>query len=313
MILDEAQSVKNARSQVAAAVSAVAAKCRWCLSGTPLQNNVDDLFSYFRFLRYEPYGDAASFRTLIKEPIRVDPAAGFRRLQAILRAVMLRRTKQSRINGEPIVRLPPRTVVHSRRVFLPAEQKAYARLQAEYRGKMEEFAAAGTVSSNYVNLLHMLLRLRQACNHPSLVGGVRAAETDATSISNRPERADTPIRKNDTDTRVSVPTGARVAVPASAAGGGAAPAGGAARDDARRGGARPLRVLHLRRPAVRPHRRIVLRAPLLRGLRLAARLRAARRRRRRRREEGEGCFGKQSRRRTDSPPTASRAPPAGRR
>ena len=216
VILDEAQSVKNARSQVAAAVSAVAAKCRWCLSGTPLQNNVDDLFSYFRFLRYEPYGDAASFRTLIKEPIRVDPAAGFRRLQAILRAVMLRRTKQSRINGEPIVRLPPRTVVHSRRVFLPAEQKAYARLQAEYRGKMEEFAAAGTVSSNYVNLLHMLLRLRQACNHPSLVGGVRAAETDATSISNRSERADTPIRKNDTDTRVSVPTGARVAVPASA-------------------------------------------------------------------------------------------------
>ena len=220
VILDEAQSVKNARSQVAAAVSAVAAKCRWCLSGTPLQNNVDDLFSYFRFLRYEPYGDAASFRTLIKEPIRVDPAAGFRRLQAILRAVMLRRTKQSRINGEPIVRLPPRTVVHSRRVFLPAEQKAYARLQAEYRGKMEEFAAAGTVSSNYVNLLHMLLRLRQACNHQSLVGGVRAtSEADVTSSANRSSADTAPTvagSTNDTDVRVSVPAGARVAVPASA-------------------------------------------------------------------------------------------------
>lgn len=173
VILDEAQSVKNARSQVAAAVSAVSAKCRWCLSGTPLQNNVDDLFSYFRFLRYDPYDNSSSFRTLIKEPIRVDPVAGFRRLQHILRAVMLRRTKQSKINGQPIVRLPPRTVVHSQRTFLPAEQTAYAKLQLEYRGKMEEFAAAGTVSSNYVNLLHMLLRLRQACNHPSLVGGVR--------------------------------------------------------------------------------------------------------------------------------------------
>ena len=219
VILDEAQSVKNARSQVAAAVSAVAAKCRWCLSGTPLQNNVDDLFSYFRFLRYEPYGDAASFRTLIKEPIRVDPAAGFRRLQAILRAVMLRRTKQSRINGEPIVRLPPRTVVHSRRVFLPAEQKAYARLQAEYRGKMEEYAAAGTVSSNYVNLLHMLLRLRQACNHPSLVGGsaARAAEArpgaDGTA---KPSAGRSGTPSEDARVRLSIPADARVKATAAA-------------------------------------------------------------------------------------------------
>jgi len=179
VVLDEAQSVKNARSQVAAAVSAVEAKCRWCLSGTPLQNNVDDLFSYFRFLRYDPYDNASAFRTLIKEPIRLDPVVGFRRLQHVLRAVMLRRTKQSKINGAPIVRLPPRTVVHSRRVFLPDEQTAYAKLQAEYRAKMNEFALAGTVSSNYVNLLHMLLRLRQACNHPSLVGGVRPMLTVA--------------------------------------------------------------------------------------------------------------------------------------
>ena len=178
VILDEAQSVKNSRSQIAVAVSAVSAQRRWCLSGTPLQNNVDDLFSYFRFLRYDPYGEPGAFRAMIKEPIRVDPATGFRRLQAILRAVMLRRTKQSRIAGEPIVRLPPRTVVHCRRDFLPAEARAYARLQEEYRGKMEEFAAAGTVSSNYVNLLHMLLRMRQACNHPSMVGGRPAGWED---------------------------------------------------------------------------------------------------------------------------------------
>ena len=219
VVLDEAQSVKNARSQVAAAVSAVAAKCRWCLSGTPLQNNVDDLFSYFRFLRYEPYGDAASFRALIKEPIRVDPAAGFRRLQAILRAVMLRRTKQSRINGAPIVRLPPRIVVHSKRAFLPAEQKAYARLQAEYRGKMEEYAAAGTVSSNYVNLLHMLLRLRQACNHPSLVGGsaARAAEArpgaDGTA---KPSAGRSGTPSEDARVRLSIPADARVKATAAA-------------------------------------------------------------------------------------------------
>ena len=244
MILDEAQSVKYARSQVATAVRAVRAQRRWCLSGTPLQNNVDDLFSYFRFLRYEPYGDASAFRAMIKEPIRVDPASGFRALRTILRAVTLRRTKQSTINGEPIVRLPLRTVAHARLTFDAPEAEKYARLQAEYRAKMEEFAAAGTVASNYVNLLHMLLRLRQACNHPALGAGCAGdGFVDGNGNGNG----------NGNPSEVSPRARARRLRPRCRGGLRRAKApGGAPRLDARRRGGRRERVRRVRRRAENP-------------------------------------------------------------
>ena len=182
VVLDEAQSIKNARSQVAAAVWALRARRRWCLSGTPLQNSVDDLYSYFRFLRYAPYDGLAAFRARVREPIRAAPQRGFAQLQRVLARVMLRRTKATRVGGEPIVRLPPRTVALRGVEFSQRERACYARLQAEYRAKFAEFRAAGTVSTNYVNILYMLLRLRQACNHLGLAalgGGGGATQRGA--------------------------------------------------------------------------------------------------------------------------------------
>lgn len=75
-----------------------------------MQNSVDDLYSYFKFIRQAPYDDASSFRSLIREPIAKSPDLGFKRLQTILQAVMLRRTKTSKIDGKPIVNLPQRLV-----------------------------------------------------------------------------------------------------------------------------------------------------------------------------------------------------------
>ena len=52
---------------MAAAVWALKARRRWCLSGTPLQNSVEDLFSYFRFLRFAPYDDLGAFRSMVRD------------------------------------------------------------------------------------------------------------------------------------------------------------------------------------------------------------------------------------------------------
>lgn len=93
VILDEAQSIKNHRTQVARACWGLRAKRRWCLSGTPIQNAVDDLYSYFRFLRYDPYAVYKSFCSMIKMPITRNPANGYKKLQAVLKTIMLRRTK----------------------------------------------------------------------------------------------------------------------------------------------------------------------------------------------------------------------------
>ena len=183
VILDEAQTIKNSRSLVAACMWALLARRRWCLSGTPLQNSVDDLFAYFKFLRHPPFDDPAGFRAAVKEPIRVNPTAGFANLHQVLSIVMLRRTKATCIGGEPIVKLPPRHVALRCVDFSPAERQAYFELQQVYADRFAEYRAAGTVSTNYVNILYMLLRLRQACNHVALVGPATAAAPGGASAA----------------------------------------------------------------------------------------------------------------------------------
>ncbi|XP_057962916.1 helicase-like transcription factor CHR28 [Malania oleifera] len=171
VVLDEAQSIKNHRTQVARACWGLRAKRRWCLSGTPIQNAVDDLYSYFRFLRYDPYAVYKSFCSSIKVPINRNPANGYRKLQAVLKTIMLRRTKGTLLDGEPIITLPPKSVELKKVDFSKEERDFYSRLEADSRAQFEVYAAAGTVKQNYVNILLMLLRLRQACDHPFLVKG----------------------------------------------------------------------------------------------------------------------------------------------
>ncbi|KAG6384148.1 hypothetical protein SASPL_156051 [Salvia splendens] len=93
VVLDEAQTIKNHRTQVARACWGLRAKRRWCLSGTPIQNAIDDLYSYFRFLRHEPYATFKTFCEHLKSPIHRNPTVGYKKLQAVLKTIMLRRTK----------------------------------------------------------------------------------------------------------------------------------------------------------------------------------------------------------------------------
>ncbi|KAJ4798439.1 hypothetical protein LUZ62_049685 [Rhynchospora pubera] len=171
VVLDEAQSIKNYRTQVARACWGLRAKRRWCLSGTPMQNAVDDLYSYFRFLRYEPYSSYSSFVAMIKNPINKNSSTGYKKLQAVLKTIMLRRTKGSLLDGKPIISLPPKTVSLKKVRFSPDERSFYSALESESRAQFKVYADAGTVRQNYVNILLMLLRLRQACNHPLMVNG----------------------------------------------------------------------------------------------------------------------------------------------
>ncbi|XP_071738721.1 helicase-like transcription factor CHR28 [Rutidosis leptorrhynchoides] len=169
VILDEAQSIKNYKTRVAKACWGLRAKRRWCLSGTPIQNSVDDLYSYFRFLKYDPFAVFKKFCSEIKAPIQKNPVNGYKRLQAILKTIMIRRTKGTLLKGQPIISLPPKTIILKKVDFTAEERGFYQGLEAETRAQFAEYAAAGTVKLNYLNILSMLLRLRQACNHPLLV------------------------------------------------------------------------------------------------------------------------------------------------
>ncbi|KAF3451531.1 hypothetical protein FNV43_RR07626 [Rhamnella rubrinervis] len=169
VVLDEAQSIKNHRTQAARACWGLRAKRRWCLSGTPIQNAIDDLYSYFRFLKYDPYAVYRTFCSSIKVPISKSPSKGYKKLQAVLKTIMLRRTKGTLLDGKPIISLPPKFIEMKKVDFSREERDFYSRLESDSRAQFQEYAAAGTVKQNYVNILLMLLRLRQACDHPLLV------------------------------------------------------------------------------------------------------------------------------------------------
>ncbi|KAL5722646.1 Helicase-like transcription factor chr28 [Ranunculus cassubicifolius] len=169
VILDEAQTIKNYRTQVSRACCGLRAKRRWCLSGTPIQNTIDDLFSYFRFLKYDPYAVYRSFCASIKLPISKDAVHGYKKLQAVLKTIMLRRTKGTLLDGKPIINIPPKTVCLIKVDFSIEERDFYTKLEADSRAQFKSYAQAGTVNQNYANILLMLLRLRQACDHPLLV------------------------------------------------------------------------------------------------------------------------------------------------
>ncbi|GLC43495.1 hypothetical protein PLESTM_001479400 [Pleodorina starrii] len=174
VVLDEAQSIKNPRTLAAHAAWRLFAHCRWCLSGTPIQNTVDDLYSYFRFIRYAPYCESRKFKELIKGKIAEKPEIGYKFLQAVLQAVLLRRTKQSTINGEPIIKLPGREQQLIQVKFSGPEAAFYRQVQADSLRAIKEAREGGVSGSRqYVNMLHSLLKLRQACNHPWLVRGAR--------------------------------------------------------------------------------------------------------------------------------------------
>ncbi|KAM7263381.1 hypothetical protein ACFE04_001064 [Oxalis oulophora] len=182
VVLDEAQSIKNHRTQVARACWGLRAKRRWCLSGTPIQNAIDDLYSYFRFLKYDPYAVYKSFCESIKVPINKSPARGYKKLQAVLKTIMLRRTKGTLLDGKPIIILPPKVVELKQVEFTAEERDFYEKLETDSRAQFKKYADEGTVKQNYVNILLMLLRLRQACDHPLLVKGFDSSTFEKISV-----------------------------------------------------------------------------------------------------------------------------------
>jgi len=175
IVLDEAQNIKNHRTKASSACSALSKRAlsKWCLSGTPIQNEALEMFSLIRFLGIPPFDEYAHFREKISDPLKSTNQNrvnwGMKRLCAVLTTIMLRRTKDTTHDGKPILNLPDRHVeVISTDFEDSKERDFYDDLENQVKRNLEEAEGAGTKVNHMVTLL-MLLRLRQACSHPSLV------------------------------------------------------------------------------------------------------------------------------------------------
>ncbi|KAL8665591.1 MAG: hypothetical protein Q9202_002095 [Teloschistes flavicans] len=173
VILDEAQCIKNKSTRAASGACGLQALTRFCMSGTPMQNGIPELYSLIRFLRIKPYNEQQRFTLDFTRPLKSvhdnEKRRGMQKLQALLKAILLRRTKKSMIDGKPILNLPERTTDARHAEFSEDEKTLYEALESRTQIQFNSYLQAGTVGRNYSNVLVLLLRLRQACCHPHLI------------------------------------------------------------------------------------------------------------------------------------------------
>ncbi|SPQ19048.1 f785f566-b04f-4de8-b33a-3f32fa42f9e3 [Thermothielavioides terrestris] len=175
VILDEAQCIKNRNTQGSLAAHKISATYRWCLTGTPMMNGVSELYPLVRFLKIRPYCEFKVFQRDFRNLSAKGPTSDFtrdkamRKLQAVLKAIMLRRTKSSTIDGKPILTLPEKTQNDEYVTFNEDERQFYHDIESRSKIVFNRYLRAGTVGKNYSDILVLLLRLRQACCHPHLM------------------------------------------------------------------------------------------------------------------------------------------------
>ncbi|XP_061697524.1 transcription termination factor 2 isoform X2 [Syngnathoides biaculeatus] len=204
VILDEAHNIKNPKVQQSMAVCELRSAARWAMTGTPIQNNLLDMYSLLKFLRCSPFDEYKVWKAQVDNGSK----RGRERLNILTRTLLLRRTKdQQDSSGRPLVALPNRTCKMHQLKLSEDEQAVYDVVFAQSRSTLQNYlkkheendikrgsdSASNTfkrasqefglsqsdppVSSGQqpqqapstAHILSLLLRLRQCCCHLSLL------------------------------------------------------------------------------------------------------------------------------------------------
>ena len=181
-ILDEAQAIKNPDSQVASAVRELRARCRIALTGTPVENRLEELWSQFAFLNPGLLGSRRDFRERVAAPIADGDPIATADLRKRLRPFVLRRLKR-----DVAPELPPRTEIVLHLELDEREREVYESIRAATKREVVEKLDRG---GNVMAALEALLRLRQAACHAGLVPGQEfAGSSKVELLASRLEQA----------------------------------------------------------------------------------------------------------------------------
>jgi len=175
LILDEAQMVKNAGSRAAGALRRLNARHRLCVTGTPLENHLGELWAHFDLLMPGFLGDARTFTRQWRRPIEAHGETLRAQLLAQrVRPFILRRRKQ-----DVAAELPPKTEV-IRRVQLHGPQRAlYESVRLAADEQVRRVLRSKSFAGAQIAILDALLKLRQVCCDPRLVKGAATPSTMA--------------------------------------------------------------------------------------------------------------------------------------
>jgi superfamily II DNA or RNA helicase len=171
VVLDEAQTIKNAGSQVAKASRLLQAHYRLALSGTPIENHLGDLWSIFEFLNPGMLGRSAAFRTHAADAEKPESREFLARG---LRPFILRRTKQ-----QVAADLPDKIEQTLFCQMSEEQEQLYAEMRDHYRQSLLGLIKNQGLAKSKMHVLEALLRLRQAACHPALLDKAKLDEGSA--------------------------------------------------------------------------------------------------------------------------------------
>ena len=167
IILDESQNIKNPSSKSYRAVKLLKSKHKLILSGTPVENSVNDLWTQMSFINPGLLGNQHYFQSDFVTPIeKKKDEERARKLQALIKPFILRRTK------DQVARELPEKTEQLFYCQMGTEQaQYYEKIKSEYRNELLQTLEEGTYFKSPVQILQGLTKLRQIANHPSMIDG----------------------------------------------------------------------------------------------------------------------------------------------
>jgi SNF2 family DNA or RNA helicase len=175
VILDESHYIKNTRSKAAQSAGLLRARHRLCLSGTPLENHLGELWSQFHFLLPGLLGDEKTFNSQFRHPIeRQDDPLRRTLLNRRIKPFLLRRTKDN-VAKE----LPPKTEMVRKVELAGAQRDLYETVRLAMDQKVRDEIDKKGVARSQIVILEALLKLRQVCCDPRLVKSLSPSKKQA--------------------------------------------------------------------------------------------------------------------------------------
>lgn len=165
VVLDEAQAIKNPRAKAAQIVRSLKAHQRLCLTGTPMENHLGELWSLFQFLMPGFLGDERHFKRLYRTPI--EKHGDTERQAALARRIapfMLRRTKE-----QVATDLPPKTEIIRTVELESAQRDLYESIRLAMHERVQHEIEKKGLARSQIVILDALLKLRQVCCDPRLL------------------------------------------------------------------------------------------------------------------------------------------------
>eukprot|EP01054_Gregarina_sp_Poly1_P001214 Gregarina_sp_Poly_1__1213@NODE_1299_length_4435_cov_13_644231_g879_i0_p3_GENE_NODE_1299_length_4435_cov_13_644231_g879_i0NODE_1299_length_4435_cov_13_644231_g879_i0_p3_ORF_typecomplete_len276_score24_53SNF2_N/PF00176_23/1_3e38AAA_22/PF13401_6/26AAA_22/PF13401_6/0_78ResIII/PF04851_15/0_074ResIII/PF04851_15/3_1e02DEAD_2/PF06733_15/1_5DEAD_2/PF06733_15/1_4e02Ku_PK_bind/PF08785_11/0_28BLOC1S3/PF15753_5/1_5e03BLOC1S3/PF15753_5/0_45BLOC1S3/PF15753_5/2_4e03_NODE_1299_length_4435_cov_13_644231_g879_i015 len=206
IVIDESHSIRNRLSQTTLAVLSLSSDIKWCLSGTPIQNSLHDIYTSFKFIRIEPWCHWTWWTKLVDPGL--DESIQIKRLKILTSPILLRRTMHTMDpdTQKPIISLPQRHTIDVWLRFDSNEENFYRQIFRQAKQEFTSLMEQNAVSRNYVSVLQLLLRLRQSCCHPLLMySGVSGGNTiiqlnpdsDVSQMSKTLQRSMAELAKNN--------------------------------------------------------------------------------------------------------------------